>query len=179
MFKDELMTEMKLAFRASLRLYFAPLRAVGREVRRWIRWVRKGRSIAVKTAGDSGWGADSNAAVRMPAAALANANAFRIELRCPEQLWICIRRLDRREDPAFARFDGQPFGLKQIEALLPNWYGLEWTQIEGAGDLSRGEWYACEGAYRINLYGDPNSSLEHRQVMNLWLGFVARGNQTP
>lgn len=94
-----------------------------------------------------------------------------LEIKCQDRLWIIIRRLDGSLEPGFSRFDGQEIGAREIGMFLPNWQTLSWTQIDGS-DLSSGEWHAKDGDYRINIYGDPGSSMWHVEVMALWRRFV-------
>lgn len=55
-----------------------------------------------------------------------------------DQLWMTIRRVDRKKDRIFSRFHGAEIGPRGIEIFLPNWRTLAWEQVEES-DLSRGE----------------------------------------
>lgn len=83
-----------------------------------------------------------------------------------------IRRVDRQNnEPGFARFHGAEIGTAEVERFLPNRRALLWTQIEESA-LSRGEWYAQDGACRVNIHGDPDSILWHEEVMGLYRRFM-------
>lgn len=102
---------------------------------------------------------------------VATTDGISVEVKCPDQFWMTFRRMDDGHDHGFARFAGQEFGATEIGILLPNWRILTWTQIDG-GDLSSGQWYARDGDYRINIYGNPGSSMGHGQVMGRWRRFM-------
>ena len=60
---------------------------------------------------------------------------------------------------------GQSFSLQRMEELIPNWLGVQWSQLEPLSDLQEGEWMATYQNWRVNLYADPSSGLDHREVM--------------
>ena len=102
---------------------------------------------------------------------MARIDRTRLEIKCPDRLWIIIRRLDGSQEPGFSRFDGQAIGVHEIGMFVPNWQTLSWKQLEGS-DLSSGEWHAEDGAFWINTYGNPGSSMWHSEVMELWRRFI-------
>ncbi|MDO8767376.1 MAG: hypothetical protein Q7K57_01445 [Burkholderiaceae bacterium] len=107
---------------------------------------------------------------------VATADGTRLEVQCAEdKLWMTIRRVDGCQDPGFARFDGREIGVIEIGMFLPNWATLSWTQIKDS-DLSHGQWSAHDCDYRINIYGDPGSSLWHGQVMALYCRFMGESD---
>lgn len=97
-----------------------------------------------------------------------------LEIQCPQRLWMDIRRLDGRVEPGFARLDGREITARDIGLFLLDWRALAWTRM-GNSDLSSGQWMAQDGDYRINIYGDPGSSLWHEEVMDLYRRFMGEG----
>lgn len=94
-----------------------------------------------------------------------------LEVNWQDRLWIRIRRVDGCKEPGLASFDNQEIMGSDISRFLPNWPALPWTELEDS-DLSHGQWYAYEGNYRINIYGEPGSSMWHFEVMDLWRRFM-------
>nr|MDP2191458.1 hypothetical protein [Rhodoferax sp.] len=94
-----------------------------------------------------------------------------LEIKCQDRLWIVIRRLDGHKEPGFVRFDGREIVASEIGMFLPNLHDLSWTELEDS-DLSHGQWYAQDGGFRINIYGEPGSSMWHFEVMALWRQFI-------
>lgn len=92
-------------------------------------------------------------------------------IQCPNRLWISLRRLDGLTVPEWVGLDAKGIAPAQLATWLPDWPSLAWQEIE-LSDLSSGEWHAKQGDYRINLYGDPGSSMGHEEVMRLWRRFM-------
>ena len=83
----------------------------------------------------------------------------------PAQIRVCLSHLDRIAMPLFDRYANQRFGLHVMEELIPNWLGLHWTQLSSRGDMSEGPWVAIRDDWRVTLYGEPGTGLDHREVM--------------
>ena len=101
-------------------------------------------------------------------------------IQCPNRLWISLRRMDGLPEPAWVGLDATEITPSQLAVWLPLWATLVWQAIEPS-DLSSGEWtaqhaqhnlHARKDNYRINLYGDPGSSMGHEEVMRLWRRFM-------
>ena len=93
-----------------------------------------------------------------------------LELRnLPSQLRVSVSRFEGIPLPDFERYAGQSFSLQRMEDLIPNWLGLHWSQLEPRSDLQEGEWMATYQNWRVNLYADPSSGLDHREVMLRYL----------
>jgi hypothetical protein len=94
-----------------------------------------------------------------------------LEIQCPNRLWMTIRRIDGAVDPKFKHLAEQAITVSEIEILLPDWRALIWSQIPDS-DLSSGQWMAENGDWRINIYGEPGSSMWHAEVMDLYGRFM-------
>lgn len=106
-----------------------------------------------------------------------SANDSELEIQCPSRLWISLRRMDGLPDSEWVGLDATEITPSQLAVWLPSWRTLIWQAIEPS-DLSSGEWHAQhdqharQGDYRINLYGEPGSSMGHEEVMRLWQRFM-------
>ena len=96
-------------------------------------------------------------------------------VQCPGDVWLYLRLADREADalpPELERLVGKRISPEDVRAVVPEWPSLQWEQIPPS-DLSSGEWAACAGRYRVNIYGHPGSAVWHDQVMALvqsWMG---------
>lgn len=92
-------------------------------------------------------------------------------VHCPGQVWISVRPAesgDQALPPALLRLVGTSITPADIKALLPDWASLQWEQIPPS-DLSSGEWVAFTSGFRVNVFGDPASSIWHHQVIaEMW-----------
>lgn len=105
-----------------------------------------------------------------------SAGGTSLELRLPRsQIQMGISRLDRTPSPELDRLANQRLSLVELESLIPVVVALHWYQLEFGGDLSVGEWTAERRDWRINLYADPGSRLDHRDVMLRWMEWVCTG----
>lgn len=107
---------------------------------------------------------------------VATSDGASVEVKCPDRLWMTIRRADGRKEPRFARLAGKDFGVIEIGILVPNWRVLSRTRMQDS-DLSSGLWSAHHGDYRISIYGDPGFSVWHTEVMGLWRRFMGIGGE--
>lgn len=99
-----------------------------------------------------------------------------LDIRWPgKQLMLQLSRLDGRPEPSFERFRSQRMRPGDLEDLIPDWPALRWNPQPPISDLSRGEWTAESAEHRIQICGEPNSSLDHRQVMQLFTELMNDG----
>jgi len=97
-----------------------------------------------------------------------------LEIQCSEgRLWMTLRHIDGMVDPKLMSLAGQAITRREIEFFLPHWRNLCWTQIPDS-DLSRGQWMAQEGDWRLCIYGEPGSRLWHAEVMALYERFMEK-----
>lgn len=99
-------------------------------------------------------------------------------VHCPGQVWISVRPAesgDQTLPPALMRLVGTIVAPADIKALLPDWATLRWEPIPPS-DLSSGEWMACSIGYRVNVYGDPATSLWHNNAMEAPKSFLQHGD---
>lgn len=132
-----------------------------------------GRRIDLDECADSLAALSSSYATRL---AVAVVDGKLLDIRWPgKQLMLQLSRLDGRPEPSFERFRTQRMRPGDLAELIPDWTTLRWNPRPPISDLSRGEWTAESGEHRIHMCGEPNSSLDHRQVMQLFLELMNDG----